>query len=102
MLAIMKRLIISIRLFRIPRTCRCLVLSCLPDKTAYLQEQGHEILRDPFYSGLGDPINQAHFMQILKDIKIVRVNDVPFTDAELAAKIFPNGEFTPDDKGTIH
>ena len=78
------------------------VLSCLPDKTAYLQGQGNEILRDPFYSGLGDPINQAHFMQILYDTKVVRVNDVPFSDADLAAKIFPNGEFTPEDKGTIH
>ena len=78
------------------------VLSCLPDKTAYLQEKGQDLLRDPFYSGLGDPINQAHFMQILYDIKVVRIHDIPFRDADLASKIFPGGEFTPDNKGTIH
>lgn len=78
------------------------ILSCLPDKTAYLQGKGAEILNDPFYSGLTTEINQAHFMQILYDIKVTRIQDVPFADAALAEKIFPNGEFTLDDDVTIH
>ncbi len=78
------------------------MLSCLPDRTAYLQGQGPEVLSDPLYAGLTDPINQAHFMQILYDLKVVRVQSVPFRDARLAEMIFPNGEFTAEDKDTIH
>lgn len=72
------------------------VLSCLPDRTAYLQGRGGEILRDPLYAGMNDVINQSHLVQILSDIAITRVQDVPFRDAELAARIFPDGCFTPD------
>lgn len=71
-------------------------LSCLPDKTAYLQGFGPEILADPKYAGLGDPVNQSHFVQIMHDSKAVRVHDVPFRSAALAAKIFPNGQFTSE------
>ncbi len=71
------------------------ILSCLPDKTAYLQRRGRELLMDPLYAGLNDPINQAHFMQVNYDLQITRVQDVPFRSASLAARIFPNGEFTP-------
>ena len=74
-------------------------LSCLPDKTAYLRGQGREILANPLYAGLGDPLNQAHFMQILHDAQTVRVHGVPFSNVALAAKIFPDGEFTAEDKG---
>lgn len=70
------------------------VLSCLPNKTAYLQGEGREILRDPFYVGLNDHINQTHLTQILYDMRAVCVQDVPFRDSFLAEKIFPNGEFT--------
>lgn len=71
-------------------------LSCLPDKTAYLQGFGPEILADPKYAGLGDSVNQSHFVQILHDSKAVRVHDIPFRSAALAARIFPNGQFTPE------
>ncbi|HOO82096.1 MAG TPA: hypothetical protein PK513_06310 [Alphaproteobacteria bacterium] len=71
-------------------------LSCLPDRTAYLQGHGREIIADPLYAGLNDPINQAHYMQILYDLKVTRVQDVPFRDAALAEKIFPGGEFTAE------
>lgn len=74
-------------------------LSCLPDRTAYLQGQGREIFADPLYAGLNDPINQAHFMQIIYDLKVTRVQNVPFRSAALAKKIFPGGEFTPEIKG---
>ena len=73
------------------------ILSCLPDKTAYLQGFGDEILRSPNYAGLGDMVNQAHLLQILHDMKAVRVQHVPFRSAALAAKIFPNGEMTVDE-----
>ncbi len=70
------------------------VLSCLPDKTAYLQGAGREIMVDPFYAGLEDPINQSHFAQIMYDLKVTYVQSVPFRDKALAAKIFPGGHFT--------
>lgn len=72
------------------------VLSCLPDRTAYLQGFGDEILRSPAFSGLGDIVNQAHLMQILHDMKAVRVQGIPFRSESLAAKIFPNGQFIED------
>ncbi len=71
-------------------------LSCLPDKTAYLRTQGEDILHDPLFAGLCDPINQAHFMHIMRDAQAVLVQNVPFRDAGLAARIFPDGRMTPD------
>lgn len=65
------------------------VLSCLPDKTAYLQGMGGEILSDPLYCGMDDPINQSHLFHILYDLEAIVVRDVPFRDAGLAKKIFP-------------
>ena len=64
-------------------------LSCLPDRTAYLQHMGREILMDPFYAGMSDEINQAHFSQILYDLRVFHVEGVPFRDKGLASKIFP-------------
>ncbi|MCK6417721.1 MAG: hypothetical protein L6Q57_02130 [Alphaproteobacteria bacterium] len=66
------------------------ILSCLPDRTAYLQGAGHEILANPLYAGLNDPINQAHFLQIMRDSKAVIVEGVSFRDPALAALIFPD------------
>lgn len=65
------------------------VLSCMPDKAAYLKGEGEFILRDPVYAGLDDEYNQAHFMQIMHDIEVVMVANVPFRDAVLARMIFP-------------
>ena len=65
------------------------VLSCLPDKTGYLQGLGSEILSDPLYSGMQDGINQTHLFHILYDLEAVMVENVPFRDADLAARIFP-------------
>lgn len=72
------------------------VLSCLPDKTAYLRGLGEDVLSDPLYAGLSDPINQTHFMHVMRDASVCYVQNVPFRDAALAAKIFPNGEMTPE------
>ena len=71
-------------------------LSCLPDKTAYLQGHGPEILSDPLYAGMHDEINQSHLMHILHDLRVVYVQNVPFRDEALAQKIFPGGFMTPE------
>jgi hypothetical protein len=71
-------------------------LSCLPDKTAYLQGCGNNIIRAPFYAGLHDEVNQSHFMQIVHDMSVTYVQGVPFRDSGLAAKIFPGGLMTED------
>lgn len=65
------------------------ILSCLPDKTAYLQGLGAEIISDPLYSGMDDPINQTHLFHILYDLEATIINEVPFRSADLARKIFP-------------
>ncbi len=65
------------------------VLSCLPDKTAYLQGMGGEILADPSYSSVDDEINQTHLFHIMYDLEAIIVENVPFRDADLAQKIFP-------------
>lgn len=74
---------------KVPTHIAIELLSCMPDKTAYLQGFGREILIDPLYSGLSDAVNQAHLMHILHDLEAVIVNNVPFRSAELAARIFP-------------
>jgi hypothetical protein len=76
-------------------------LSCLPDRTAYLQGMGDEVLRDVQYAGMTSMVNQAHLMQVLHDAKAVRVQGVPFRDVSLAEKIFPNGEFTPANDAAV-
>ncbi len=67
------------------------LLSCLPDRTAYLQGHGHSILGDPAFYGLTDPINQSHFLHIMHDMQATIVANVPFRDPALAARIFPEG-----------
>jgi hypothetical protein len=72
------------------------VLSCLPDKTAYLRGKGREIATDPFYAGLHDTINQSHFLQVMHDLHVTYIHGIPFRDAGLADKIFPGGDFTDE------
>ena len=77
-------------------------LSCLPDKTAYLQHDAALILNDPLYAGMDDEINQSHLMHILYDINVTIVQNVPFRNMDLAERIFPNGMMTPETSETIH
>ncbi len=70
------------------------VLSCLPDKTAYLQNAGSNILTAPLYAGLHDEVNQTHYMQIVHDLSVTTVQGVAFRDPGLAGKIFPGGRMT--------
>lgn len=65
------------------------ILSCLPNRIAYLQGRGGELMRNPLYSGMNDAINQSHFMHIMQDLDTVQAGGVAFRDADLAAKIFP-------------
>lgn len=77
-------------------------LSCLPDKTAYLQYDASSIISDPLYAGMNDEINQSHLMHIMYDINVTMVQGVPFRNFDLADRIFPNGLMTPDQHETIH
>ncbi|MGH1397766.1 MAG: DUF6782 family putative metallopeptidase [Alphaproteobacteria bacterium] len=64
-------------------------LSCLPDRSAYLQGKGRTILSDPLYAGMDDEINQAHLMHIIYDLQVTYAGNVPFQNAALAERIFP-------------
>jgi len=68
------------------------MLSCLPDKTAYLQGQGAAILNDPLYSSIDNKINESHLLHIIHDTQAIIVENVPFRDETLAMKIFPQDE----------
>lgn len=72
------------------------LMSCLPDKTAYLQGFGREVLIDPLYSGLDDETNQSHLMHILYDLEVTLVHNVPFRNSDLAARIFPEDMILED------
>ncbi len=65
------------------------ILSCLPNKTAYLQGLGSEILSNPVYSSINNEINQTHLLHIIDDLEVVTIENVAFRDKELAYKIFP-------------
>lgn len=62
----------------------------LPDGVEYIRGYGQAILEDPFFAGLHDQFNQAHFFHIMYDLEVVVVNNVPFRDSKLARKIFPH------------
>lgn len=67
-------------------------LGVLPDGTCYLAGLGETILQDPFFAGLRDEINQTHFFQLMYDMEVTMVNNVPFRDRALAQKFFPFSE----------
>lgn len=70
-------------------------LSKLPDGRDYLSGLGKAIMDDPFFAGLGDPINQTHLFHLIHDMETYMVNNVPFRDRKLARMIFPQGEIRP-------
>ncbi len=67
-------------------------LSCLPDGRCYLKGLADTIMRDPFFAGLHDPVNQTHLFHLMYDMEVVMVNNVPFRDARLARMIFPGAD----------
>jgi hypothetical protein len=68
------------------------LFSCLPDRTAYLRGDGAEILKNPYFSGLDDPVNQTHLFQILHDSEAHYAGGIAFRSPDLAAMIFPQGQ----------
>ncbi len=69
-------------------------LSVLPDGTCYLLGLGAAIKDDPFFAGLKDEINQTHFFQLMYDMEVTMVGNVPFRDHGLARRFFPDEEAT--------
>lgn len=67
------------------------LFSCLPDRTAYLRGDGAEILKNPYFCGLDDPVNQTHLFQIIHDARAHYAGGVAFRSPELAALMFPAG-----------
>lgn len=65
-------------------------LSLLPNGARYLAGQGRAILADPTFHDMQDEVNQAHLLHIMSDLEIVMVGNVPFRDAGLARRIFPD------------
>ena len=72
-------------------------LTALPDQNVYLEGKGQDVLDNPLYFGLHEEINHTHLMQILYDMQVINVQGVPFRDAGLAAKIFPDGLITEEE-----
>ncbi len=70
------------------------ILSCLPSKTAYLWGLGAEILSAPAFSGLKNEINQTHLFHIVYDLRVTYKGGVPFRNADLAEKFFPDSDET--------
>lgn len=66
-------------------------LAILPDGRCYLAGLGDTIRRDPYFAGLRDEINQTHLFQLMYDMEVTMVNNVPFRDRGLAKKFFPEG-----------
>jgi len=67
-------------------------LAVLPDGTCYLAGLGDTVRQDPFFAGLRDEINQTHLFQLMYDMEVTMVNNVPFRDKGLARKLFPMGD----------
>lgn len=69
-------------------------LSELPNSFRYLKDLSRKILKEPKFSGFNDSINQAHFYQIMHDMNVVMVQNVPFRDKALADRVFPADDET--------
>ncbi len=67
-------------------------LTSLPDGSSYMDGQEQAVIRDPFYAGMTDPINQAYLLHIMYDLEVYMVENVPFRDRKLARMIFPESE----------
>lgn len=64
-------------------------IGLLPDGTCYLAGLGETIKNDPFFAGLKDEINQCHLFQLMYDMEVTVVGNVPFRDRKLAVMMFP-------------
>lgn len=66
--------------------------SCMPNGRGYLSSMGHQVCINPDFATLNDPINEAHLFQIIHDMQVTVVDNVPFRDEGLARKIFPDSK----------
>ena len=66
-------------------------VALLPDGRGYLAGKGTNIVKDPYFVGVDDPINQSHLFHIVYDMQVVMMAGVPFRDSKLARMIFPDG-----------
>lgn len=64
-------------------------LTRLPGMESYLRGLADDMLINPAFAGMNDPINQSHFMHIIRDLDTVQVGQVSFRDPDLARLIFP-------------
>lgn len=62
-------------------------LTLMPGGSSYLASDiTADIITNPYYISVTDPINQAHLMQIIHDMYTVCIGNVAFRDADLAAR----------------
>jgi len=67
---------------------RCLSVDPL-DGDSYLGHYAGIIAGDPAQADMVDPINQAHFLQIMEEIGTTRVAGISMRDSALAKRLFP-------------
>jgi len=56
---------------------------------SYLGSRAGDLAGNPTWADITDPINQAHFLQIMDEIGTTRVGEITVRDARLAARLFP-------------
>lgn len=64
----------------------------LSSGASYLRGMGESICTDPVFSAMNNEINEAHLFQIVYDLEVYTINNVPFRDRALARKVFPDGK----------
>ena len=64
----------------------CLTLESGDQSTYLSADLQDDILKNPYYRSINDPINETHFMQIMSDMNSHRVGGLVFRDPLLAAR----------------
>lgn len=64
----------------------CLTLQIGGETTYLSSDLVRDMMTNPFYGAVDDPINQTHLMQIIRDNKISEVAGIPFRDVGLAQR----------------
>jgi len=64
----------------------CLTLMAGTDTSYIDQILCNDVLRNPYYRTVNDPINEAYLMQIINDMNKINVAGITFSDPDLAAR----------------
>jgi hypothetical protein len=64
----------------------CLTLTAGEDGSYIDSALQTDILKNPFYKSLNNPINQGYFMQIMQDMNKFKINGIVFSDPALAQR----------------